>query len=432
MVRPIIFDVTHLIHRFAYDAPSGIDRVDLAYGRHFGLTKGKIAAGIHYGNGRPQILEPDRVEEAVRRIERRWQETVTIDDDLVFNLTKQWLQGRPIVKPSNSESRVSSLEKKFQIGVLPFLRYMKYKGSTSRTVHVPDGAIYLNIAQHAMEHDEFFTWLTKRPDLQRVFFLHDLLPLDYPEFWWTKHEELFERRIRVMAEHATALITSSNAVHDRARIEMRRYGKPDIPIFAHPLPSPIESEESSLNFDAEISANPYFVVVGTIEARKNHALLLNVWRDLAERGPSPPKLVVIGKRGWENEQAIGLLERCRLIGSSVLEVSGLSNAGLRRLITNARALLMPSFAEGYGLPLIEALSLETPAVASDIPVFRETTQERAIFLSPIDGLGWRTAILELANVDSPLARKARAAAAAYIPQSTVNYFQAIDRFLASL
>lgn len=432
MSRPIVFDVTHLVHRVAYDAPSGIDRVDLAYGRYFGLNPGRIAAAIHYGNIQPQVLPPTRAAEAVRRLEERWRETITLEGDPAFGAARQWLRGLPITKPPTSLSRVETIERKFRIGVLPFFRYAKAKKLTAPSGTVPEGAIYLNIAQHAMEHAEFFTWLRERRDIQRVFFLHDLLPLDHPEFWWTDHKALFERRVRVMAEHATALITSSQSVSDRARIEMAQYGKPNIPIFAHPLPSPIETDETASYFDPEISGLPYFVVVGTIEARKNHVLLLNVWRDLASRGGKVPKLVVIGKRGWENEQAVGLLERCTALESAVLEISGLSNAGLRSLIANARALLMPSFAEGYGLPLIEALSLGTPVVASDIPVFRETTQGKAMFLDPIDGLGWRDAIQQLADANSPRALAAREAAAAYVPQTTAKYFQAIETFLASL
>jgi glycosyltransferase involved in cell wall biosynthesis len=428
--RPILYDATHLIHRYAYDAPSGIDRVDLAYGRHFGLKQGRIAAGLHYGNVKPQVLEPFRVAEAVRKLEDRWRETTQLADDHTFKLAKQWLQGKPITKPANVESPAATLHKKFNIGVLPFFRYAKRQSHSPDATAIPEGAIYLNIAQHAMEHAEFFAWLNNRSDLQRVFFLHDLLPLDYPEFWWSKHEALFERRIKVMAEHASALITSSKAVRARAKIEMARRGKPDIPIFALPLPSPIEMIGDPPT-PSELGKTAYFLMIGTIEARKNHVLILNIWRELASRGESVPKLIVIGKRGWENEQAVGLLERCHPIKPFVLEISGLSNAGLRQLITDARAVLMPSFAEGYGLPLIEALSLKTPAIASDIPVFRETTQEKAIFINPLDGLGWQKAILELA-ADSPFAQKAREAARAYVPQTTSTYFAAIDDFLANL
>ena len=118
--------------------------------------------------------------------------------------------------------------------------------------------------------------------------------------------------------------------------------------------------------DRDLAASPYFVVLGTIEPRKNHLLLLNIWRRLAEQQRSPPKLVIIGTRGWENEQVLDVLDRSVLVRPHVVEGSGMGDRGLMRLLANARALLMPSFAEGYGLPVVEALSLGTPVVASDI------------------------------------------------------------------
>ena len=432
MPRPIAFDLTHLVHRVAYDAPSGIDRVDLAYGRHFGFVPGKIAVAVHYAKGQPQVSAPPRLAEAVGRLEERWRETIGTDDDHVYDLTKRWLRGEPVVKLSTSVPALANVRHKFRIGVLPFLRYFRPKVLTDQSLSVPQDAIYLNIAQHALEHGEFFTWLDARRDLARVFFLHDLLPIDFPEFWWAGHEERFERRLKTMADHASALITSSGVVRDRAALEMKRRGKPGIPIFTHPLPSPIESQIPGADADDDLAGLPYFVIVGTIEPRKNHVLLLNIWRDLAARGGAVPKLVIVGKRGWENDQAVALIERCRLIGPHVLEVSGLSNSALRRLIANARALLTPSFEEGYGLPIVEALSLGAPVVASDIPVFRETAQEKAIFCSPIDGIGWRDVILGLVDPGGAPARDARALAAAYQPETTANYFRAVDAFLASL
>lgn len=64
----------------------------------------------------------------------------------------------------------------------------------------------------------------------------------------------------------------------------------------------------------------YFVVLGTIEPRKNHLLLLQVWRQLIEElGLAAPRLVIIGQRGWECEQVVDLLDRCEVLRGVVLE-----------------------------------------------------------------------------------------------------------------
>ena len=71
------------------------------------------------------------------------------------------------------------------------------------------------------------------------------------------------------------------------------------------------------------------------------------------------------------------------------------------MLKGARALLLPSFAEGYGLPLAEALTQGTPVLCSDIPVFREIGGGVPDYLDPADGAAWRAAVLDYAEPQSP-------------------------------
>lgn len=145
-----------------------------------------------------------------------------------------------------------------------------------------------------------------------------------------------------------------------------------------------------------VPAEPYFLCVGTIEPRKNHLLLLNLWRDMAERMPAAavPKLVIVGRRGWENEQVLDMLDRCPALVPHVEERNGCSDRALRDLLRGARALLLPSFAEGYGMPVAEALSVGTPVICSDLPALHEAGGDAPDFRDPLDGPGWRAAILD--------------------------------------
>jgi glycosyltransferase involved in cell wall biosynthesis len=177
----------------------------------------------------------------------------------------------------------------------------------------------------------------------------------------------------------------------------------------------------------------YFVCVGTIEARKNHLLLLNLWRHLvAELGDAAPRLVLVGQRGWETENAIDMLERCPALRGVVIEQNNLSDAEVARLLEGAQALLLPSFAEGFGFPLIEALVLGVPVVCSNLAALRETGGAVPEYLDPLDGSGWRQAI-----IDYSLPASSRRAAqlrrlTGWKPPSWEDHFTAVERLIAEV
>jgi glycosyltransferase involved in cell wall biosynthesis len=150
---------------------------------------------------------------------------------------------------------------------------------------------------------------------------------------------------------------------------------------------------------------PYFVCLGTWEPRKNQALLLRVWERLVERlgRDAAPHLVLIGQRGWEIEHVERVVERTPSLHGVVIEVPRCSDTELRAWLGHARALLFPSLAEGYGMPLVEALAAGVPVIASDLAVFREVAGDVPEYADPLDTLGWCERVMAYTH-DSERAR----------------------------
>ena len=180
----------------------------------------------------------------------------------------------------------------------------------------------------------------------------------------------------------------------------------------------------------DVPDRPYFVYISTIEPRKNHLLLLNIWRRMIEQlGDAAPVLVLIGRRGWENENVIDMLERGELLRGHVIEAGEVSDNRMQALVAHARAMLMPSFAEGFGMPVVEALAAGVPVICSDIVAHREVGGDAPDYIDPLDGLGWMRAIDAYAMPGSAERAAQVARIAAWRAPTWPDYFDIVTRLL---
>jgi glycosyltransferase involved in cell wall biosynthesis len=255
------------------------------------------------------------------------------------------------------------------------------------------GLIYLNVGHTGLDDPSLSDWIAEAK-VRAIFLIHDLIPLLHPDFCRPGEQAKHQRRMHNVLKSATGLIANS-------RETLR-----DLEAFASKLGLPLPPTVSALLGTPEIPSNvqprhfdrPHFVTVGTIEGRKNHVLLLNLWRRLAEDcGAAAPLLVIVGQRGWKADAAIEALDRARDLRADVLEVGKCADDELAGIVAGAQALLMPSFAEGFGLPVAEALALGTPVIASDLSVFREFAGDLPTYLDPGDELAWEQAIRALTH-----------------------------------
>ncbi len=229
-------------------------------------------------------------------------------------------------------------------------------------------------------------------------YIHDIIPIQFPEYIRPRHVGQLERYLGEIVSAGGHFICNSadTATNLEAYVHEKGWDasvvatiRPKIEIGVEGLPPPSPEIAHLIAATA-----PYFVTVGTIEPRKNHLLLLHLWRHLASCGlETVPHLHIVGKRGWENENIVDLLERSPAIRRHVSEHNELDDRNLFHLMKGARAVLFPSFAEGLGLPLLEAEALGLPVIASDLPVFRELAFDNTTLLDPLDTPAWKSACL---------------------------------------
>jgi glycosyltransferase involved in cell wall biosynthesis len=127
-----------------------------------------------------------------------------------------------------------------------------------------------------------------------------------------------------------------------------------------------------------------------------------------------------------------LLERAAHVREHVIELPRCSDVQLATYLHHAQALLFPSFAEGYGLPLVEALSAGTPVIASDLPVFKEIAGDIPDYLDPLDGLGWLSLIEAYSATGSAMRDAQKARMRQFVSPSWQQHFEQVDALLEKL
>lgn len=266
-------------------------------------------------------------------------------------------------------------------------------------------------------------------NIQVVAVVHDLIPILNPEYCTAHNTIKFSLSLATILEHAKGIVTVSDATRTSLKEYLAREGKPCPPVITSTLaPGFIPL----VVHDKPAIKGPYFVTLSTIGARKNHLLLLQIWRNLIGRlGAKAPKLVIVGKRSGTCANTLAMLDRCQELQGMVIE-STCNDMELAHYISHAKALLFPSFSEGYGLPLIEALSLKVPVIASNLAVFREIAGTIPEYLDPIDGLGWMSCIENYAEENSKLRSAQLQRIADFSVPTWGEHFTKIDTFVETL
>lgn len=259
-----------------------------------------------------------------------------------------------------------------------------------------DSSVYVNCAFFSIANTDGHAEQIKKSGLKPFYVVYDLLPLEFPELFWNDEIPLRHFNIiNAMASDNSTLISISNDVNNKLQNLVNQIGISckDFSVSQCGVSDVFLKNKLSTNTVRNFENK--FTIFCTIEPRKNHLLLLNVWREMINSGASNiPKLSIIGRRGWNNEDVFRLLDKSAAIKKYVTVFDSLKDEDMIKEIKSSRATLFPSFGEGWGLPIVESLAMGIPVICSDIPVHRECSQGLATYIHPLDGLGWQQEILK--------------------------------------
>jgi len=300
--------------------------------------------------------------------------------------------------------------------------------ATGGLSRVAAGTALLNPGHSGLESESYYRMI-RAWKLAPVFVVHDLIPLTHPEYCVPGEGEKHEARIRRVLDTGRAVIANSQATLEALEAVAARWGK-QVPPSTAALLGPGKFGHTA---SRRMIPEPYFVMLGTIEPRKNHWLLLEMWRRLVERmGKAAPRLVLIGQRGWECENVVDMLERCEALRGVVTELPACSDAELASYLHHAQALLLPSFAEGYGMPVLEALTLGTPVIASSLGVFQEFAGDIPEYIDPLDGRRWLETIRDYTGPHSGMRKAQMRRMEGFRAPTWEEHFAQVDALLDSL
>lgn len=211
------------------------------------------------------------------------------------------------------------------------------------------------------------------------FFVHDLLPIQEPQWFSDSTVIRYRKWLPVIASLADGFFCNSSHTLEALRSQLSEKYRLNSGYRSEVIPMGWELDIGRHStglpdgFDdllQKLSQQPTALIVGTLEPRKGHADALAAFDRLWDEG-CQYNLVVVGKPGWKTAELQALLRTHSQQGKHLFWLDNASDEALEKLYAVCNGVIVASLAEGYGLPLAEALGHGKPILARDIPIFRQ-------------------------------------------------------------
>jgi len=243
----------------------------------------------------------------------------------------------------------------------------------------------------------------RRGGVRCIFYMHDTIPLKFPEYFTSDAETVFSYWIYNIAIVADAVICNSQATR-KDFLALTGFSGPTYVVDLNIRPRFALADEkdtcSNVLADHGLSRGNYVLMVGTIEPRKNHAAIASIWNRLGNRfGDSCPKLVIVGRIGWN---AKGICKHIEMMNSSgrIVHLEEIRDCELAQLYRHCFFTVYASRYEGWGLPVTESLAFGKVCVSSDNSSLPEAGRGLTILVEDGNEREFETKLAEL--VENPV------------------------------
>jgi glycosyltransferase involved in cell wall biosynthesis len=232
-----------------------------------------------------------------------------------------------------------------------------------------------------------------------VLTIHDLSQLLHSETHEKRSVRRARRRLPQMARVADTIITPTESVRSDVCevLKVSRDKVFAIPEAARACFRPLAFAETAAVRDRLGIGDYFLLTVGTLEPRKNLAILVNAFAEVTNSRPQDGlQLVIAGGRGWLSGPLFQAIKKS-LVRDRIVLTEYLHDDDLQALYSSCRAFVYPSIHEGFGLPPLEAMACGAAVIASRIPALEETTGGAALLFDPHNLAELTSSIIELLN-----------------------------------
>ncbi len=271
----------------------------------------------------------------------------------------------------------------------------------------------------------------QRRGLRRVVLCYDIIPILFPEWYGEKDAVAFGGYYARSFATADRVIFNASINERDARSFCRSLGFDLTDSRIVPLGSDFSAPSGKRSLPAGLQPGRYAVFVSTIEPRKNHNMLVDVWSRLSADGvihKADFKLVLAGRSGWKMEKFFADLTANPEFGRSIFHLESLGDDLIKTLYAEAAFSLYPSIYEGFGLPPIESMLAGAPVIASTGGAIPEVVGDAGICLDPHDPDAWYREIKRM--IDDESHRQSWADRARSYRQ--VTWRESAERFVAAV